>query len=276
LLSDASRNAALVGLLERRAPGARVLDIGAGTGVWSVLAARLGAVAVLAVEPTPLADLVSRLVTDNGLQDRIRVVRARVQDLPPEPMDLAFSELLNADPFYEGVVPTMRSAARWLAPSGVLSPSNLRVHVALVRASGAAREARTALAAVAALESRFGFDAACVRAWLGATGSTRGFSSSEEPASTSALVWDLALGGSGDEPQDRVVEVVALDAGPVAGAVIWFEATVDEGVTMTNPPGSDNHWGTLVCGFPVERGLRSGERVTLQVTLHGGRVEVAF
>ena len=52
LLSDPDRNQALVTLLERRAPGATVAEIGCGTGLLSLVAARLGAKKVFAIEPT--------------------------------------------------------------------------------------------------------------------------------------------------------------------------------------------------------------------------------
>ena len=44
LLSDAPRNALLIELLRRRAPGARVLEVGCGTGLLSCAAAALGAI----------------------------------------------------------------------------------------------------------------------------------------------------------------------------------------------------------------------------------------
>ena len=124
LLSDDGRTDALVRLLERHAPGRRVLEVGCGTGLLSCVAAALGAREVVAVEPTGQADLARQLVHAAGLGDRVEVVEAAIEDLSPRPMDLVFSELLNADPFAEGVVEVSRAARAWLADGGLLAPSH--------------------------------------------------------------------------------------------------------------------------------------------------------
>src|SRR5690606_20161346 len=139
LLSDRPRNDALITLLRRHAPGARVLEVGCGTGLLSCVAAKLGAARVYAVEPTPLAEEARRLVAHNGLEGVVEVLEAPIEELTPRPVDLAFSELLNADPFYEGLVPAMEAAAAW---GGRLAPRRLRVWTALVRDDSSAREHR--------------------------------------------------------------------------------------------------------------------------------------
>ena len=54
-------------------PGAVVLDIGAGTGIFSLLAARAGARRVHAVDVNPAIWLLRDLAAENGLSDRIQV-----------------------------------------------------------------------------------------------------------------------------------------------------------------------------------------------------------
>ena len=131
LLSDRNRNDALLRMLAARAPGQRVLEVGCGTGLLSCVAAKMGARHVYAVEPTPLVERARLFVEKNGLADRVTVLQGKVEDLEPRPVDLAFSELLNADPFLEGVVGAMDSVARWVVPGGRLSPRRLKVYVAL-------------------------------------------------------------------------------------------------------------------------------------------------
>lgn len=282
LLSDPERNAALVALLVRHAPGRSVLEVGCGTGLLSLVAARAGARRVIAVEPTGLADVARALVRDNGLDAVIDVRQARIQDVAPEPVDLAFSELLNADPFYEGVVPAMRAAARWTGAGGRLVPRRLRVWVALVAAPDSAREARVARRQIASLGQRFGLQLGALDDALGDPPPYRYFTTTEPPVSAPALAWDLAL-GTDDEPDEIVdVEVTASRAGPVGGATVWFEAELDDAsgdapaLAMSNGPGDGErgHWGRLVCAWSHELAVRDGERVGLTLTLDDGEIDV--
>src|SRR5438552_5763121 len=76
-------------------PGDVVLDLGCGTGILAMLAARRGA-RVHAVESTRVAALALELAAQNGLADRITVHRADAVTLPPvEPVDLVVSDFLG-------------------------------------------------------------------------------------------------------------------------------------------------------------------------------------
>jgi len=81
-------------------PGMSVLDVGTGSGLLAMMAARAGADQVLAVELDPLvADAAKRNIEENGLQDRVRVVTgdATNWNLPmnPRPFDVVIMELLT-------------------------------------------------------------------------------------------------------------------------------------------------------------------------------------
>lgn len=274
LLSDRTRNDRLVDLLVRRAPGARVVEVGCGTGLLSCIAARAGAEKVYAVEPTPLWELAASLVEANGLSDRVEVLEGRVQDLEPRPVDLAFSELLNADPFLEEVVEAMDAVRPWVVEGGMLAPHRLRVWVALVRAGGSAKEVRSAQSELNRLADRFDLDLAELRVALDPAEPYRYLSTVEDPISAPALLYDLPL-GSGVQPDELVqVEVEVTEPGPCAGAIVWFEATYDDALTIGNAPGPENHWGQLVCAFGQERGVRMGERVALTVDVDDHELEV--
>lgn len=82
--------AAVEGIVE---PGHRVLDVGCGSGVLAVLAARLGAADVLAIDVAPEAVAAARAnAAANGVADRVRVAATPVAEVEG-PFDLVVANI---------------------------------------------------------------------------------------------------------------------------------------------------------------------------------------
>jgi len=137
LLADGVRNRAFKRALERYVkPDSRVLDIGSGTGIWAILAARLGARGVVAVEKEPLLiPIVRQLVRDNGVQDRVQVVLGDSRRLRlRRQFDVVVSETLGNAAYDEHIVPILADAhRRFLKPGGVTIPSAVALVAAPAR-----------------------------------------------------------------------------------------------------------------------------------------------
>jgi SAM-dependent methyltransferase len=134
LLRDEVRNSAFYRALEASVtPASRVLDIGSGCGLWAIVAARLGAQKVVAVEREPLLiGLIKALAYDHGVADRVEVVLGDSRQLPlAREFDIVVSETIGHVVFDEQIVPIMIDAReRFLKPGGRLIPET----VALVAA----------------------------------------------------------------------------------------------------------------------------------------------
>jgi predicted RNA methylase len=134
LLSDASRNRAFyLALQEHITPDSTVLDIGAGTGIWATVAARLGARRVVAVEKDEmLIPIIRSLTRENGVEARVEVVKGDSRKLKlGERFDCIISETIGNQAFEEDIVPIMVDARkRFLKPNGTLIPSSVRLIVA--------------------------------------------------------------------------------------------------------------------------------------------------
>jgi predicted RNA methylase len=59
--------------------GKTVLDVGAGTGILSLFAARAGAKKVWAVEASSMAAITELLIEHNGMSDIISVIQCRIE-----------------------------------------------------------------------------------------------------------------------------------------------------------------------------------------------------
>lgn len=143
LLGDAVRNRAFQRALAARVfPGSRVLDIGSGSGLWAVAAARLGARDVVAVEKEPLLlPVIERLARENGVAPRVRVVLgdSRRLDLGRR-FDVVISETVGHEGFDEDIVPILADAQRrFLRPGGHLIPQGLALRTAPFRRRPARR-----------------------------------------------------------------------------------------------------------------------------------------
>ena len=58
-----------------------VLDIGAGTGILSMFAAKAGAKKVIAVECSGIVELAERIIKDNHLDKKIKVIKGRLEEI---------------------------------------------------------------------------------------------------------------------------------------------------------------------------------------------------
>ena len=274
LLSDSARTQAYIELLERYAAGRRVLEIGCGTGLLSCIAARLGATKVYAVEPTGISAVARTLIERNNLQDVVEVLDGRLEDLNPRPVDLGFSELLNADPFAEGIVDVTNAARPWIVPGGLLAPQHLRVYAALCYGTDCARETRLAQQSIKAVGTQFDLELDALLNAMHSAESYRFMSSSQVPVSDPVLLYDLPL-GTGVLPEAIVeVETTPYEAGVIDGVMVWFECVVTDDIALTNKPNTDNHWGQLICAWSQERGVRAGQPVRLRASLSDGALDV--
>ncbi|KAG6822162.1 hypothetical protein H0H92_015028, partial [Tricholoma furcatifolium] len=85
-----------------------VLDVGCGTGILSLFAARSGAKRVIAVDASDIAERAARIVKANKFEDIITVVRGKVENitLPDgiEKVDIIISEWMGYALLYESML----------------------------------------------------------------------------------------------------------------------------------------------------------------------------
>jgi protein arginine N-methyltransferase 1 len=100
-----------------------VLDIGAGTGILSIFAARAGAKHVYALEFAHIANYATEIIKANGLSDKITVIKSKVEEavLPVNKVDIIISEWMGYFLFYESMLDCVLFARdKWLNPDGIV------------------------------------------------------------------------------------------------------------------------------------------------------------
>ncbi|KAI7858484.1 S-adenosyl-L-methionine-dependent methyltransferase [Circinella umbellata] len=110
-----------------------VLDVGCGTGILSMFAAKSGAKKVFAVDNSNIVEKAQANVKENGFDQIITVIRGKVEEiqLPVSRVDIIVSEWMGYFLLFEAMLDSVLVARnRWLAPNGIMAPSHTRILMA--------------------------------------------------------------------------------------------------------------------------------------------------
>lgn len=139
IVRDAGRNEAYEAALRRAIfPGCKVLEIGTGTGLLAMMAARAGAAEIITCESDcAIAGTAQEIVARNGYAGRVRVIGKHSTDIDARddlggPADILVSEIIADDLLSEGTLPACEHAVRHLIkPGAQVIPARGFVRVAL-------------------------------------------------------------------------------------------------------------------------------------------------
>ncbi|XP_078583322.1 protein arginine N-methyltransferase 3-like isoform X2 [Branchiostoma floridae x Branchiostoma japonicum] len=112
-----------------------VLDVGCGTGILSMFAARAGASQVIAVDQSEIIYKAMDIVRENNLDHVIKLIKGRVEDiqLPVEKVDVIISEWMGYFLLFESMLDTVLYARdRWLAPGGSVYPDRCTISLVAI------------------------------------------------------------------------------------------------------------------------------------------------
>jgi type I protein arginine methyltransferase len=263
MIADQVRTQAYAEALRRCIrPGAVVADLGCGTGFFSLLACRLGARKVYAIETSPAALAARELASLNGLADRVVVLqRAAKQVELPERVDILLSDLRGILPLYGDNLLTLADAHnRWLAPGGISIPALDRLFVAAVHLPKFWSKLTTPWS-----EDNSGLDMSACRRY--ALNSWYRVHAEQEDLQTQAEQWAHVDYADLRSPNLRgTAKLTCQLAGVSHGLLHWFETTLFDDVGFSAAPGAGRRiYGQGFCPWPDPVPLNPGDHINLEL-----------
>jgi protein arginine N-methyltransferase 1 len=247
-------------------PGAVVVDIGTGTGIFALLACRHGARRVYAIEPDDVIQVAREIAVANGCADRIEFIQAMsTQVTLPERADVIVSDLTGALPWFTQHIPSIVDARRrLLAPGGVLIPRQDTGWAAIVDV-GELYQRWTGPWNGAAAD----LDMAAARRII--VNTTTSLQISRRNLVTDPQRWGETDYAAVESPHVRALLAwTIVKTGTAHGFATGFDRTLADGIEMSNAPDAAEAdrptvYPTVFFPWPAPVGLDSGDRVTVQL-----------
>ena len=258
-------------------PDSVVYDLGAGTAILALIAARAGARHVYACERDPyIAAAAVDIVARNGLADKVTIIakssdQVVIGEDMPEPADVMVSDLVQYDVVGYGILRAVEDAReRLLKPDAPVIPSRVDVKGALVGGSDWKAYCR--------LGEHYGFDLSDFNRFAPVRASIRCDLGMEQALSDDygLMSFDFQHAAK-HQPQHRRLQVTASGDGEVEGMAVWVDMQYRPGIHLENrPPAEGMIWRrpqfyVFPRAIPVTRGQTldldiSHDRAELRIT----------
>jgi type I protein arginine methyltransferase len=250
-------------LREAVKPGDVVVDLGAGSGIFSFLACQFGAAHVHAIEPDPSIETAREIAAANGLLDRISFHRRFSTDVTlPRPADVVIADLRGVLPLYQANIPTIADArTRLLAPGGRLIPTHDTIWASLVHSPEEYQRYQQPW-----VTNDFGVDMSAghdkvVNTWR------KVVIDDEERLLVDPQRWArLDYATVRDSSVDGTLQWSLPETGTAHGVLMWFDAALGGGHGFSNAPGPQQLiYGQAFFPFEAPIELQEADHVTVRL-----------
>ncbi|KAJ1953532.1 Nuclear SAM-dependent mono-and asymmetric methyltransferase [Linderina pennispora] len=137
-----------------------VLDVGCGTGILSMFAAKAGAKHVIGVDMSNIIDKAKLIVAENGLSDKVTLLKGKMEEvvLPYDHVDIIISEWMGYFLLYESMLDTVLVARdKYLSPGGMIFPDTATMVISTIE-DGDYREEKLGF-----WDNVYGFSMSCIK-----------------------------------------------------------------------------------------------------------------
>ena len=134
MIRDQARTDAYRDALVKVSKNKAIMDVGCGTGILSLFAARAGAKRVVGIDASAIAEAAKNIVKANGFEQVVKIVRSQVEDLDESlgKFDVLVSEWMGYGLFFESMLDSVLVARdRYLDKEngGIMVPSHASIFV---------------------------------------------------------------------------------------------------------------------------------------------------
>lgn len=273
IINDPVRNDTYRRALERHVkPGMIVYEIGTGTGILAMLAARAGAKHVYACERKALlAEVARENIEHNGLSDRITVLSKDSQDVRvgedlPERADLMVCEIVNNGLLGEYALDLTQDALeRLLKPDAILLPDQIELRGTLIEGNRWTAGGQAAPAC--------GLNVSSLN-WLGPAMTEAPRDLDPDIAEDVTLLHFDMRQSSAYLSSRKEIEIKVNRAACVDGLVHWIWLRFGEGLELENRPPTQSCWSPKVHLFPEIMDVEADEQVGITVSHDRKSVEI--
>lgn len=264
MMNDRRRNDAYFAALQRAVtPESHVLEIGTGSGLLAMMAAKIGARKVTTCEAVPeIAETAQAIVAENGFTPPVTVIpkissKLKIGKDMDEPADLLVSEILSSEFLGEGVLSSIEDAKRrLLKPGARIIPERGSIQFALFGGTDIEKNIR--------VDEVYGFDLSKFNRLVASKQyierSDLGIELLTDKAT--AFFFDFVTTDRFPSEETREIELEVKKAGRCCGIIQWIRLEMYDDIVFENHPSIENPavgWQHCVYNFPEAIDVQPGQ-----------------
>jgi tetratricopeptide (TPR) repeat protein len=269
MMNEQSRNQAYFDALKAViTPDSTVFEIGTGSGLLAMMAAKLGAKQVVSCESVPLiAETAQQIIADNNYQKTIKVITKKSTEIEigidfPEKADILVSEIFSSELLGEHVLPSLEDAKkRLLKPQGKVIPAAGSIMIGLFTGDDIRRNL--------IVEDAFGFNLQSFNKIVSKKRMIARNDLNIQLLSDGVDAFHFDFEGENSFPaQSKSLEITATKNGRCYGIIQWLKLDMngDQKIMFENHPSQTSkvsNWQQCAYLFDAPIEVKAGQIVTV-------------